>query len=99
MRLDEIYIGHFKNLRDLRVDFDEESPYTVLVGENGAGKSNLLEALSLIFRQLDLGRPAPFDYRLRYHCRNQEIRIEASADDRPAVEARAVGQADYRRLS
>ena len=33
MRLDEVTISEFKNLRDLYVDFDEGSSYTVLVGE------------------------------------------------------------------
>ncbi|HEU0249094.1 MAG TPA: AAA family ATPase [Solirubrobacteraceae bacterium] len=99
MRLDELYIGEFKNLRDLHIDFDESSPYTVLVGENGAGKSNLLEALTLIFRQLDLGRPAPFDYRLSYSCRQHKIKIEASADANPEVHARPLEAEDYRRLS
>ena len=60
MRLDEVRIGSFENLRDLHVDFDEESPYSVLVGENGAEKSNLIEGLALIFRNLDLGVEAPF---------------------------------------
>lgn len=99
MRLDEVYIGSFKNLRDLHVDFDEGSPYTVLVGENGAGKSNLLEALTLIFRQLDLGEAAPFDYRLSYSCRDHQIRLEASAGASPVVDARSAGELDYRRLS
>lgn len=43
MRLDEVTIYRFKNLRDLCVNFDEKSSYTVLVGENGAGKSNLID--------------------------------------------------------
>lgn len=60
MRRDAVRIGTFKNLQDLSVDFDEGSPYTVLVGENGAGKSNLIEALALIFRNLDLDVEAPF---------------------------------------
>jgi len=62
MRLDRVIVKEFKNLKNLDVDFDEDSPYTVLVGENGAGKSNLLEALTLIFRNLDLDVEAPFDY-------------------------------------
>src|SRR4051794_32913168 len=99
MRLDDVYIGKFKNLRDLHIDFDEESPYTVLVGENGAGKSNLLEGLTLIFRQLDLGLPAPFDYRIRYRCRGHDIKVEASADASPTVHGRAIGDQDYHRLS
>ena len=99
MRLDEVFIGSFKNLRNLQIDFDEDSPYTVLVGENGAGKSNLLEALTLIFRQLDLGRPAPFDYRIRYRCRDHDISIEASAGDSPVVHERLIGGNGYQRLS
>jgi hypothetical protein len=30
VRLNKVSIGHFKNLRDISVDFDEASPYTVL---------------------------------------------------------------------
>jgi DNA repair ATPase RecN len=71
MRLDELTVGSFKNLRDFHVDFDESSPYTVLVGGNGAGKSNLIEALALIFRHLDLNVPAPFDYHLRLPARDR----------------------------
>lgn len=76
MRLSEVWIEEFKNLRDLRIKFDE-SPYTVLVGENGAGKSNLIEALTLIFRHLDLEADAPFSYELRYVCRKQTIEVKA----------------------
>ena len=83
MRLDAVRIGAFKNLRDLSVDFDEGSPYTVLVGENGAGKSNLIEALTLIFRNLDLDVEAPFDYDLEYECRGSHIKIYAKADEFP----------------
>jgi len=32
MHVHELWIEEFKNLRDIEVDFDKESPYTVLVG-------------------------------------------------------------------
>jgi energy-coupling factor transporter ATP-binding protein EcfA2 len=83
MWLDQVRIGTFKNLRDLCVDFDETSPYTVLVGENGSGKSNLIDALSLIFRNLDLDVEAPFDYELKYECRGSRIEVRAKADQFP----------------
>ena len=83
MRLDEVTIGEFKNLRDLRVNFDEGSPYTVLVGENGSGKSNFIEALSLIFRNLDLDVEAPFSYHIKYQCRDHDIEISAEGDQFP----------------
>ena len=90
MRLDTLTVGRFKNLRDLRVDFDEESPYTVLVGENGSGKSNLIEALTLIFRALDLDEPAPFAYELSYRCRGSEIRIHAEDGRTPRFWAKEI---------
>src|ERR1700730_13863426 len=98
MRLDAVRIGAFENLRNLRVDFDEQSPYTVLVGENGAGKSNLIEALTLIFRNLDLDTGAPFGYELKYQCRHRDIRIKADKDQIPHFEVRLEGEKDYREL-
>ncbi|MEQ9564757.1 MAG: AAA family ATPase, partial [Pseudomonadales bacterium] len=60
MRLDKFKIGSaknspthsYKNLKDVEVDFDEEHWVTVVIGWNGTGKSNVLEALSIIFREL-----------------------------------------------
>ena len=96
MRLDAVTIGAWKNLKDFCVDFDEDSPYTVLVGENGAGKSNLIEALTLIFRNLDLDLPAPFSYELKYRCRGQNVRVVAEADRVPAFSLLDVELGDYR---
>lgn len=51
MKLDRLHIrSQFKNLSDFRIDFDEASEMTVMVGRNGTGKSNLLETLTIIFR-------------------------------------------------
>jgi predicted ATPase len=99
MRLDELTVGRFKNLNDFHVDFDEGSPYTVLVGENGAGKSNVIEALTLIFRQLDLEGPAPFDYNLKYSCRGSDLHINAMAGVQPTFEQRSSGTQTWTRLT
>jgi len=80
MRLDKLAIRHFKNLRDFSIDFDEKSLTTVLVGENGTGKSNLLEALVIIFRDLDLGEPPTFAYQLSYICRERTVKIDADPE-------------------
>jgi predicted ATPase len=75
MRLDKLTIGspsshathHFKNLKDVTIDFDQDHWVTVLIGWNGTGKSNVLEALAIIFRDLiqDEKKPA-FAYKLSY---------------------------------
>lgn len=67
MRLDKVSIDGFKNLRGLEVDFDERQLTTVLIGQNGAGKSNLIEAITQVFRWVDLRRNEPrFRYRVTY---------------------------------
>lgn len=81
MRLDYLKIEKFKNLQDFKIDFDEDSQTTVLVGRNGSGKSNLLEALIIIFRDLDLGEPPQFGYELGYFCRNYQIKIIAKPEN------------------
>lgn len=78
MRLDYFWIGDYKNLKDVAVDFDEDHWVTVVIGWNGTGKSNVLEALATLFRDLVMGQnlagvknKPSFPYRLRYKMRNQ----------------------------
>lgn len=60
MRLDRLRIGserahpahQFRNLKNVTIDFGEEHWVTVVIGWNGTGKSNVLEALAIIFRDL-----------------------------------------------
>ncbi|MBL5912555.1 AAA family ATPase [Enterobacter asburiae] len=67
MKVDKLHIrSRFKNLENVTVDFDQDHLMTVVVGRNGSGKSNVLEALVSIFRNLDLGEEPPFSYELVY---------------------------------
>jgi predicted ATPase len=99
MRLDELRIREFKNMRNVCVNFDAKSPYTVLVGGNGTGKSNLIEAIAWIFRNLDLDEPAPFDYELKYRCRENDIKIEAKGNKYPHFEVRQRGEEKYSKIT
>ena len=93
MRLDKLTIQRFKNLRDFSIDFDEKSLTTVLVGGNGTGKSNLLEALVIIFRDLDLDEHPTFAYQLSYICRERRIEIDADPErTRDAVRVSVDGE-------
>ena len=66
MRLDRLSIPNYRNLRSFAIDFDESQPTTVLLGHNGTGKSNLIEAIVEIFRELELGSSTSFAYELNY---------------------------------
>lgn len=82
MRIDKVHIkSRFKNLEDFQIDIDENAWETVLLGLNATGKSNFLEALVIIFRDLDLiynfhrKQIQPFDYYIKYECRGNDIEI------------------------
>lgn len=77
MRLDKLHIPAYRNLRDFEINFDEGQPTTVLLGRNGSGKSNLIEAIVEIFRDLELGRTSSFAYTIHYVCREHEIILDA----------------------
>lgn len=46
MRLNSIHINHFKSLSDIKLE--SLSPLTLLIGANGVGKSNLIDALRFL---------------------------------------------------
>jgi predicted ATPase len=77
MKLDRLSLPNYRNLRSFEIDFDELQPTTVLIGRNGLGKSNLLEAIVEIFRELELSGTPSFAYTLQYVCRDHTIRIDA----------------------
>ncbi|MCK6440921.1 MAG: AAA family ATPase, partial [Planctomycetes bacterium] len=92
MQLQRIRIPAFRNLRDLDIAFEShlqpaagapaDAPLKpirshALIGQNGTGKSNLIEALITVFRDVDLDREAAFDYTLEYGIRGHAVRIEA----------------------
>jgi predicted ATPase len=79
MRIEHVWIDEFKNLRDLEIDFDKSELSTVLIGENGTGKSNVIEALATIFRDLDLGETTSFNYSLSYECKGRRVEVAQRA--------------------
>lgn len=52
MKLKTLYIEDYKNIKKQTFDFSDNTGYIALIGLNGSGKSNLLEAISLIFDDL-----------------------------------------------
>ena len=54
MKLKQLKIGKHKNFNNLVIDFSNCKGVTAFIGNNGSGKSNILEALSSIFKSLFL---------------------------------------------
>lgn len=84
MQIESVYINGFRNLNYFRIDFSEMK--TVLIGQNASGKSNFIEAIVLIFKQLDfLDREIKlehiFDYEIIYICYNNKVKITRTCDE------------------
>jgi predicted ATPase len=93
MRLDKLTLGsakdspthQFKNLKNVTIDFDQDHWVTVVIGWNGTGKSNVLEALAIIYRDLIARKRSPaFAFQLAYRMGAGEnlrhIHIDADPD-------------------
>ena len=77
MRIDKLKIINFKNLKDFQIDIDESQLTSVFIGRNGAGKSNLLEAIVIIFRDIDLRVVTKdFSYEIIYKCSGYNVQIK-----------------------
>lgn len=58
-----------------------------------------MEALTLIFRHLDLDVPAPFDYQLRYECRGSDLEVTARDGHYPVFQRRPWGEGPFEKLT
>lgn len=74
MKINKVHIDKFKNLHDFFIDINETKLHTVLLGQNAAGKSNFIEAVVLIFRDLDHENETAFNYEIEYKCSGNYIK-------------------------
>ena len=109
MRLDKLSIGsakdspthQFKNLKDVTIDFDQDHWVTVVIGWNGTGKSNVLEALAIIFRDLIGKKRSPeFAFQLTYRMSSGESarHIHIDADPERGKDAYLIHVADAKQV-
>ena len=77
MKLISLYIDEYKNIEKQNFDFSNNTGYIALIGENGSGKSNLLETISIIFSYLYNGQNAPFNYKIVYDLAGQSQTVES----------------------
>ena len=76
MKLNKITFDNYKNL-SREYSFEQANKYVALIGLNGSGKSNLLEAISLLFaHSMGIEVDSPFaQYRLTYDIRGHRVDI------------------------
>ncbi len=85
MKIKHLWVSKYKNVEDIDLTFKSDL-ITLLVGKNGLGKSNLIEILALIFRDLDLIEKSEeleswaydkqhFEFKITYECKKSEVTI------------------------
>jgi energy-coupling factor transporter ATP-binding protein EcfA2 len=90
MKIKKLWVSKYKNIENIDLEFKSDL-ITLMVGKNGLGKSNLIEVLALIFRDLDLLNKIEefqswaysedyFEYEIQYECYNDELHIELKKD-------------------
>lgn len=81
MRLKNLHIQGYKNIQDLKIGFEDKDGITLLIGNNGTGKSNIIEALASIFAglyEIRLHKPS-FDYDITYEINFNKVSISLQA--------------------
>ena len=95
MRIDWLWLDNYKNLSDLTINFSQDHLITVLIGRNGTGKSNVLEALTIIFRDLLMGERFPsFQYRIAYEIRGRWVFVDADPEKKSPYRAKTISKDD-----
>lgn len=79
VKLKSLYVQKYKNLSPITIDFDSGNGLTMLVGNNGSGKSNVLEVISGIFHDLykeKSSRKITCDYTIEYIMNDKNCKIK-----------------------
>jgi predicted ATPase len=95
MRIDWLWIDEYKNLKDLTINFSQDHLVTVIIGRNGTGKSNVLEVLTIIFRDLLTKERVPtIKYRIAYEIRDRWMFIDADPHRKIVYQAKTIRKSD-----
>ena len=73
MKINYIYIDGYKNLDKIELSFDDNSTVNALIGNNGSGKSNVIEALTKVFTSVYSDSIVNFIYEIHYMISEDEI--------------------------
>lgn len=75
MKIHSIYIDGYKNLNNMEIFLPEDSSVAAIIGNNGSGKSNILEALTQVFTAVYNEKPVNFRYRICYSIYDDNFEI------------------------
>lgn len=76
MKFKKICIDGYKNLIKTSIAFEDTDIPLAIIGNNGTGKSNLIEALLHIFLGIYFNKPPRFNFEIEYEAHNKRVILE-----------------------
>ena len=76
MKLERLWIKNYKNLRNCEIEFAQPHLLHAIIGNNGSGKSNLIEAILHILIGVYFKMSPPFDFCFQYEAQGRQVKIE-----------------------
>jgi energy-coupling factor transporter ATP-binding protein EcfA2 len=76
MKLKRLQIDGYKNVRDCDIDFTNPQLINAIIGGNGSGKSNLIEAIIQILIGFYFEKAPRFDFRLEYEAQHRVVVLQ-----------------------
>lgn len=99
MKIRNLYIDGYKNLVNAPIAFEASDIPVAIIGNNGTGKSNLIEALIQIFTSLYYNTSLKFSYRINYECNRKAVSITRDARENSIqilVDGRQISRARFK---
>lgn len=75
MKLGYLRVDDFKNLRDCEIEFAQSNLLSAVIGGNGSGKSNLVEAILHILIGVYFKKAPPFNFEFRFESHRRQVTL------------------------
>lgn len=76
MKLTRLWVDNYKNLRNCEIEFAQASLLNAIIGSNGSGKSNLIEAILQILIGVYFKKAPPFDFSFQFEAQGRQVKLE-----------------------
>ena len=75
MKLKYLWVDSYKNLHNCRITFPHHFLLNAIIGSNGSGKSNLIEAILHILIGVYFKKSPPFDFEFQFEAQNRQVTL------------------------
>src|SRR6266853_4754239 len=75
MRLQHLRVRNYKNLRNCEITFESPDLLNAVIGINGSGKSNLIEAILHILIGVYFKQAPPFDFGFEFEAQGRNVSL------------------------